>query len=80
MDIAWVYFQTQDASYLSEASWRLEKAQESFKKAWGENNERLNVIRGGASPEMVLYVRLYLLQGVIAIYEGNPDERRGNDQ
>jgi len=36
-----------------------------LKKAYGENNERLIQLRGGCCPELVIYIRLFLLQAII---------------
>lgn len=48
-----------------DANWRLSKAEESFAKAYGKNNERLIELKGGSCPELVIFVRLYILQAVV---------------
>jgi len=45
--------------------WRLDRAHLILKKAYGENNERLIQLRGGCCPELVIYIRLFLLQAII---------------
>jgi hypothetical protein len=47
-------------------AWCLEKAHQLLKKAYGENNERLIQVRGGCCPELVIYVRLFLLQSIVS--------------
>lgn len=68
LDIAWTYYQLQDLEYLKEASWRLIKAEECFKRSHGEHQERLIALKGGACPDLVIYVRLYLLKAIVAFH------------
>ena len=57
-------------------SWRLDKAEEALKRTYGENMERLKLLKGGAGgAEMVYFVRLHLLQGVAAFHKGGTNKR-----
>ena len=45
-------------------------------RAHGANLERLRVLQGGFKPELAVYVRLELLEGVSAYYEGDAERAR----
>ena len=47
---------------------RLTTCQDCFRRSYGDNMERLAGIKGDSSRELALYVRLYLLQGILAFY------------
>jgi len=70
LDIAWAYFKLKNIQYLQDAYWRLNKADESFKRAYGENNERLIQLKEGSTPELVMFARLTLLQAVVIFHTG----------
>jgi len=66
LDITWCLLKAGKVEDLITNAWRLEKAHEILKKAYGENNERLIQLRGGCCPELVIYVRLFLMQAIIS--------------
>jgi hypothetical protein len=66
IDITWCLLKAGKMDEIISQAWRLEKAHQILKKAYGENNERLIQVRGGCCPELVIYVRLFLLQSIIS--------------
>jgi len=76
LDVAWTYFKLENLEYLKDARWRLEKATECLKKSHGEHQERLVQLKGGACPEFVVYVRLYLLQAIVLVFTKDYDSAK----
>ena len=70
LDISWCYLQLENLEALPDASKRLQVCESFFKRSYGESLQRLRAIKGSAGLEVALYVRLYVLQGVVAYYEG----------
>jgi len=68
IDICWAYFKLKDLSVLKDAEWRLTKARECLERAHGKKLERVVAIKGVAGMELVLYIRLDLLEGIAAFY------------
>ncbi|KAL6077187.1 positive regulation of proteasomal ubiquitin-dependent protein catabolic process [Balamuthia mandrillaris] len=72
LDIAWSYFLLQDMENLKEAKWRLQKAADCLEKSYGRDLERVRLLKGGnAGAELVLFVRLHLLEGIAAFHNGD---------
>jgi hypothetical protein len=71
LDIAWCYFMQQKMDMLKDAAWRLSKASDFFDQSYGPMQERLITLKGGCCPEMVVYVRLYLLEAIVSYHSGN---------
>jgi len=71
LDITWCLLKAKNIDELSSHSWRLTKAHEILKKAYGENNERLIQLRGGCCPDLIIYVRLFLLQAIVTYHAGD---------
>lgn len=71
LDVVWVMFRLRDADKLAAAVSRLRACREGFSKTHGPNLERLRTLQGGFAPEMGLYVRLELLEGVASHYAGD---------
>ena len=82
LDAAWAQFQAfrnGDAgteAAIDAGAERLRLCREGFARAHGPNLERLRAVHGGCSPELGLYVRLELLEGVLAIRAGDAEEAR----
>ncbi|MBN3294815.1 NUB1 protein, partial [Amia calva] len=71
LDVAWCYRTLKSLECLTDAKQRLQTAETCFLKCYGERRERLLQIKGSTGREEVLFLRLYLLQGLVAYTEGN---------
>ncbi|CAK8694244.1 unnamed protein product [Clavelina lepadiformis] len=71
LDICWCYMCLQNVDALPSAAERLTVCEESFMRSYGKSLQRLLAIKGSSGHEVALFVRLYLLQGVVAYHEGN---------
>jgi len=71
LDITWCLLKSKNFDELSAHSWRLDKAHEILKLAYGQNNERLIELRGGCTPDLIIYVRLFLLQAIVTYHAGD---------
>ena len=82
LDAAWAQFQAfrnGDAgteAAIDAGAERLRLCREGFARAHGPNLERLRAVHGGCSPELGLYVRLELLEGVLAVRAGDVEKAR----
>lgn len=75
LDIVWCYLTLQNVDQLPDAESRLRMCEECFNRSYGANMERLMALKGDNSRELALYVRLYLLQGIVAVLKN--DLRQG---
>uniref|UniRef100_A0A6B2L1N7 UBA domain-containing protein n=1 Tax=Arcella intermedia TaxID=1963864 RepID=A0A6B2L1N7_9EUKA len=78
IDIMWSILKAQNITQLLEHAWRLIRAHDILKKAYGENNERLIELRGGCCPDLIIYVRLFLLQSIIAYHNEDIKKAKQN--
>ncbi|KAG2298053.1 hypothetical protein Bca4012_009262 [Brassica carinata] len=74
IDIVWCYFLLRDIKCLSDAGFRLEKARKGLERAHGKDLSRVRLLQAGQCPELALYVRLELLEGVVAYHTGKNDK------
>jgi len=73
LDICWCYLCLQNISALPDAERRLKTCEECFHRSYGTNLERLMVVKGGTGTEVALFVRLHLLQAVVAFHQQRND-------
>jgi len=76
LDIVWCYLCLQNIHSLPDAEARLEECERCFHKSYGANLERLTVLKGGSGEEAALFVRLHLLQGILAFHQQNYEQAR----
>ncbi|KAK8952897.1 hypothetical protein KSP40_PGU018407 [Platanthera guangdongensis] len=74
LDTVWCYFLLRDISCLTVAGVRLAKARDGFERSHGRDNARFRILQAGRPAELALYLRLELLEGVVAYYSGNLGE------
>ncbi|XP_062376699.1 NEDD8 ultimate buster 1-like isoform X2 [Sardina pilchardus] len=71
LDVVWCYQALDALDCLKDSKERLQCAEDCFRKCYGEQQERLLQIKGSSGGEEVLFLRLYLLQTLLAYYESN---------
>ncbi|XP_010533103.1 PREDICTED: NEDD8 ultimate buster 1 [Tarenaya hassleriana] len=74
IDMVWCYFLLRDLKWLSDAGLRLEKAREGLERSYGKDFSRVRLLQAGLTPELALYLRLELLEGVVAYHSGKLDK------
>lgn len=65
LDITWCYLQLKSITQLPDAERRLMICEESFKRSYGENFERVKMIKNNDMSERCLILRLKLLKGIL---------------
>ncbi|KAJ4923902.1 hypothetical protein JOQ06_028157 [Pogonophryne albipinna] len=76
LDIVWSYRALEALSCLEDGKLRLLRAEEAFLKVYGEQQQRLRMIKGNSGREEVLFLRLYLLQSLLSYLDGNDTQAR----
>ncbi|RWW28125.1 hypothetical protein BHE74_00006017 [Ensete ventricosum] len=66
----------QDISCLAVAGIRLENARKGFERSHGKDSTRLRLLQAGYQAELATYLRLELLEGVVAYHSGKYEEAR----
>ena len=70
LDIAWCYLKLGDLSQLPDAEQRLIECKMKLQRSYGTDMQRVVAIKGSADKERALYLRLQLLQGIVAFHQG----------
>ncbi|CAN6236431.1 unnamed protein product [Urochloa humidicola] len=78
LDIVWCYFVLRDVSCLEVAGTRLEKARVGLERSHGKDSSRFRILQAGRQADLAIYVRLELLEGVVAYYNGHAEKARGS--
>ncbi|XP_074274025.1 uncharacterized protein LOC141597457 [Silene latifolia] len=76
IDMVWCYFMLRDINCLSLAGERLAKAKLGIERAHGKDASRVRLLQTSRCPELALYLRLELLEGVAAFHSGHLDKSR----
>lgn len=69
LDIVWCYLCLKNVEDLPDAEKRLKMSEECFIRSYGSNFERLNAVKGGSGTELALFMKLHLLQGIVAFHQ-----------
>ncbi|ESP03187.1 hypothetical protein LOTGIDRAFT_224600 [Lottia gigantea] len=73
LDIVWCYLCLKNLDQLPDAERRLKACEECLIRSYGSHMERLTAVKGESSTAMVLFMKLHLLQGIIAFHQHNID-------
>ncbi|KAM0903265.1 hypothetical protein ACQ4PT_018781 [Festuca glaucescens] len=76
LDIVWCYFMLRDVSRLEVAGARLSKARLGFERSHGKDSTRFRLLQAARHADLAIYVRLELLEGVVAYYNGHTEKAR----
>uniref|UniRef100_A0ACD5UV98 Uncharacterized protein n=1 Tax=Avena sativa TaxID=4498 RepID=A0ACD5UV98_AVESA len=76
LDIVWCYFMLRDVSRLEVAGARLNKARLGFERSHGKDSTRFRLLQAARHADLAIYVRLELLEGVVAYHNGQAEKAR----
>uniref|UniRef100_A0A3N7G865 UBA domain-containing protein n=1 Tax=Populus trichocarpa TaxID=3694 RepID=A0A3N7G865_POPTR len=76
IDMVWCYFMLRDIAWIAVAGLRLKKAREGLERAHGKDSSRFRLLQAGRTSELALYLRLELLEGVVAYHSGQFNKSR----
>ncbi|CAF0744048.1 unnamed protein product [Adineta steineri] len=76
LDIVWCYLCMQNVNDLQDAAERLMKCDTCFVKVYGNSFQRLKALQKDGMGHMVLFVRLHLLQAIVAYHAGRKTDAK----
>ncbi|XP_061522860.1 NEDD8 ultimate buster 1 isoform X2 [Phycodurus eques] len=76
LDVVWCYQALEALSCLDDGRERLRLAEDCFLRCYGERQQRLLMIKGNTGQEDVLFLRLHLLQSLLAFVDGDDLQAR----
>ncbi|KAJ3704688.1 hypothetical protein LUZ61_008393 [Rhynchospora tenuis] len=71
LDMVWCYFMLQDISCLTVAGSRLARTRKGFESSHGKDSTRFRALQAGHQADLAIYLRLELLEGVVAYHNGD---------
>ncbi|KAJ4733140.1 NEDD8 ultimate buster 1 [Rhynchospora pubera] len=71
LDMVWCYFMLKDISCLTVAGTRLARTRKGFQSSHGKDSTRFRALQAGRHADLAIYLRLELLEGVVAYYNGD---------
>lgn len=77
LDIVWCYLCLKSLTQLPDAERRLIICEESFRRTYGDNMDRVRALKGNAANEKALMMRLHLLQAVVMFHQNRRSEAKG---
>lgn len=69
-------FTRQSVNQLPDAEKRLQICEQNFKRSYGQNLDRVVLLKGSAVNEKCLIMRLHLLKGILSFYRNDRLEAR----
>ncbi|CAF5216160.1 unnamed protein product, partial [Rotaria magnacalcarata] len=76
LDIVWCYLCMQNVNDLQDAVERLMRCDTCFVKVYGNSFQRLKALQKDGMGHMVLFVRLHLLQAIVAYHAGRKTDAK----
>lgn len=74
LDITWCYLQLKSITQLPDAERRLMICEQNFKKSYGENFERVKIMKDSEMSERCLVLRLKMLKGILYFHQNRRQE------
>ncbi|KAL4217081.1 positive regulation of proteasomal ubiquitin-dependent protein catabolic process [Mactra antiquata] len=69
LDIVWCYLCLKNVDDLPDAVQRLQNSENFFHKSYGADLQRLMAVKGSSGEELALFMKLHLLQGIVAFHQ-----------
>ncbi|XP_053385428.1 NEDD8 ultimate buster 1-like isoform X2 [Mercenaria mercenaria] len=74
LDIVWCYLCLKHVEDLPDAEERLRNSENFFQKSYGSDLQRLMAVKGSSGEELALFMKLHLLQGIVAFHQHRMEE------
>ncbi|XP_060601636.1 NEDD8 ultimate buster 1-like [Ruditapes philippinarum] len=69
LDIVWCYLCLKQVEDLPDAEERLRSSENFFEKSYGSDLQRLMAVKDSSGEELALFMKLHLLQGIVAFHQ-----------